>query len=157
MLHRRSSLSLVFVMQGYDAKACRRLQSASPRLRRAKPRQPPQPPRSGSCLSGPVYLSDAHVSSEKCLVYLSDMPASSEKCLVSLPDTDVSSKKCLVYRSDTPASSKKCLVSPADTPARPKKRRFWKSRLSVPSYIRSILDPHHQIGPNIRRIDLSIV
>ena len=28
MLHRRSSLSLVFVVQGYDAKACRRLQSA---------------------------------------------------------------------------------------------------------------------------------
>jgi len=97
---------------------------ALPRLRRAKPHQPPQPPRPASCLSGPVYLSDTGVSSEKCLVSLSDTDASSEKCLVSLPDT----------------------------PARPKKRRFWESSLSVPAYIRSILDSHHRIGPNIRRI-----
>ena len=143
MLHRRSSLSLVFVVQGYDAKACRRLQSASPHLCRAKPRQPPQPPRSGSCLSGPVYLSDMPASSEKCPVYLSDMPASSEKCPI--------------YPADTPASSEKCPICPADTPACPKKRRFWKSRLSVPAYIHSISDSHYQIGPNIRRIDLSTV
>jgi len=109
-----------------------------PRLRRAKLCQPPQPLRPVRRQSGPIYLSDTDVSSEKCLVYLSDTPASSQKCLVS--------------PADTPASSEKCPVSPTDTPARPKKRRFWKSRLSVPAYIRSISDPHHQIGPNIRRI-----
>ena len=73
-----------------DARDGRRLQSAPPRLHRAKLRRPPQPLRPVRCQSDLVYLSDTDVSSKKCLV--------------SLPDTDVSSKKCLVYSADTPAS-----------------------------------------------------
>ena len=70
-----------------DARDGRRLQSASPRLCRAKPRRPPQPLRPVRCLSDLVYLSDAGVSPKKCLVYLPDTDVSSKKCLVSLPDT----------------------------------------------------------------------
>ena len=68
-----------------DARDGRRLQSSPPRLRRAKPRRPPQPLRPVRCLSD--------------LVYLSDTPASSEKRLVSPADTLASPKNSRLCKS----------------------------------------------------------
>ena len=132
-----------------DARDGRRLQSASPRLYRAKPRQPPQPPRPVRRLSGPIYLSDT--------------PASSEKCLVSLPDTGVSPEKCLVYPTDTPASPKKSRLR--EPPHRNKsfihriykslhkialnKLRAFLSHHSSESNKRGIFNATHRIGSNI--------
>ncbi len=110
-----------------DARDGRRLQSSPPRLCRAKPRRPPQPPRPVRCLSGPISLSD----------------------------TGVSSEKCPVYRFDTPASSKKCLVYPADTLASPKKSRLRESPHRSGSFIHRIYKSLYKIALNKPRVFLS--
>ena len=107
-----------------DARDGRRLQSSPPCLRRATLRRPPQPLRPVRCQSDLVYLSDAGVSPEKCLV--------------SPADTDVSSKKCL--------------VSPADTLASPKKSRLCKSLHRNGSFIHHTCKSLHRIASNKPRV-----
>ena len=110
-----------------DARDGRRLQSSPPCLRRVKPRQPSQPPRPVRRQSGLVYLSDTHVSPEKCLV--------------SLPDTDVSSKKYL--------------VSPADTLASPQNSRLCESLHRNGSFIHRTCKSLHRIDLTKPRVFLS--
>ena len=121
-----------------DARDGRRLQSASPRLYRAKPRQPPQPPRPVRRLSGPIYLSDT--------------PASSEKCLVSLPDTGVSLEKCLVYPADTLASPQKSRLREPPHRSGLFIHRTCKSLHKIASNKPRVYLPHHSIESNKRSV-----
>ena len=133
-----------------DARDGRRLQSASPRLCRAKPRRPPQPLRPVRCLSGLVCLSDAGVSPKKCLVYLSDASVSSKKCLVYPADTLVSPKKSRLrespYRNGSFIHRTYKSLHGIDS----NKPRIFLSHYSSESNKHSVFNSTRRIGSNIR-------
>ena len=119
-----------------DARDGRRLQSASPRLCRAKLRQPSQPPRPVRRLSGLVYLSDAGVSSEKCPIYPTDTPASPKK-----------SRLCKSLHRNGSFIHRTCESLHRIASNKP---RIFLSHYSSGSNKRSVFDPTHRIGSNIR-------
>ena len=132
-----------------DARDGRRLQSASPRLCRAKLRRPPQPLRPVRCLSDLVYLSDTPASSEKCLVCLSDTDVSSKKCLVSLPDTLASlqnSRLCESLHRNESFIHRTCKSLHKIASNKP---RVFLSHYSSESNKHSVFDSALRIGSNI--------
>ena len=119
-----------------DARDGRRLQSAPPCLRRAKPRRPPQPPRPVRCQSDLVCLSDTGVSPEKCLVYPADALASPQNSRLC---ESLHRNELFIHRT---CKSLHRIAS--------NKLRVFLSHHSSESNKRSVFNSTHRIGSNIR-------